>query len=255
MILIGLDAASDRRKFGYAIGRTNGVGAEIIESGCLQNGTIKRNNAIVEALALADGPALLAIDAPLGWPDGLRFGLHGHAAGQHFEVGKELTFRRRTEIVLRSDRYRASPLEVGADRIARAAHEALSVLNELRTVTRLPLPLVWTPGGNGVGVIEVYPAATLRAHGMPSKGYKLPEQIGVRRQIAAKIDWRLAGLNARCDGNADEFDACLCLLAALDFVNGECLAPPDEFKEVIAREGWIWVRENWREESKGKSER
>lgn len=44
--------------------------------------------------------------------------------------------------------------------------------------------------------------------------------------------------------NADVLDAILCMVAARDFLAGEC-APPDETHfDQIKREGWIWVRRN-----------
>jgi len=55
------------------------------------------------------------------------------------------------------------------------------------------------------------------------------------------LETRILGLLERVDGSADEFDACLCLAAALDFVNGVCVPPPPELEDIALREGWIWV--------------
>jgi predicted nuclease with RNAse H fold len=242
MILIGLDAASDRRKFGYAIGRSSGATTELLQSGCLEGGSVDGMGAI-KALTENSVPRLLAIDAPLGWPDGLRDGLKNHVAGQHIPASKHLTFRRQTDLRLRSKEHGAhQPLEVGADRIARAAHEALSVLKELRARSGLALPLLWQSRFDGAGVIEVYPAATLRASGLLSRGYKLVDQLAARKQISESLQSRLPDLASRCESSGDEFDACLCLLAGMDFANGFCSPPSDELKEAAIREGWIWVR-------------
>lgn len=245
--LIGLDAASDRRNFGYAIGTCRSGVGEVASAGCLASDahTCTGLDHVVEAIgtAIDRGSVLIAIDAPLGWPLALSTELHRHHAGESIGAPKEAMFRRATEVRLRRPEYgRHQPLEVAADRIARAAYEALKVLGELRDRTGLALPLAWSPAFTGAAVIEVYPAATLKAHALPSRGYKKPEQIAVRRDIAMRIADRFRALDAHCEASANAFDAALCVLAATDFLSGDC-EPPDEHNEAIARrEGWIWVR-------------
>ena len=81
-------------------------------------------------------------------------------------------FSRHTDRVVRA-RTGKRPLEVGADRIARAALRAVKVLGELRAETSLSLPLALTPGmPEEPSAIEVYPAATLLARGLASSGCK-----------------------------------------------------------------------------------
>ena len=183
-------------------------------------------------------------DPPLrGWPAGLGDSLGSHRAGERIDVAKHSMFRRATDRRLREAAYGGhQPLEVGADRIARAAHEALAVLGDLRQRTGLALPLVWEPGFDGIGVIEVYPAATLRAHGITSRGYKKPEQRAVRDEIASRCVPVMPTLATRCSQTSDEFDACLCLLAAADFLQFRCDPVPAALAQTARREGWIWVR-------------
>jgi len=57
--------------------------------------------------------------------------------------------------------------------LARTAHEALCLLEELRYETGRPIELAWSHElAPGIHAIEVYPAATLIAHGMTAHGYK-----------------------------------------------------------------------------------
>jgi len=107
-----------------------------------------------------------------------------------------------------------------------------------------PIPLLWSAAAQASGVIEVYPAATLNAHGVQSTGYKKPDQLSARRLIAAELEARVEGLGERCERSSDEFDACICLLSALDFLAGVCAPAPADQRAVVQREGWIWVRES-----------
>ena len=175
---------------------------------------------------IRSGTTLIAIDAPLGWPDGLRDALHEHRAGEVVAVPKDEMLRRLSDRRLRSAGL--SPLEVGADRIARAAHEAATLIAELRTLSAERLPLLWSCETGMSGVIEVYPAATLKRHGIESSGYKKPDATAQRFRIATACEARVTGVLDRVGASADEFDACLCLLAAADFMEGRCEPPPSK---------------------------
>lgn len=247
--VVGLDAASDPRKFGYATGYFRNGSVEVSSSGCL--GTVEgRRDKLCRVVdwILGIDPKyriLLAIDAPLGWPSALSDALKHHVAGKNLTASKETTFRRLTERNLRQAEFGGhAPLEVAADRIARAAHEALSVLDEIRTMTGLGFPLAWTPGFLGNAVIEVYPAASLKANGLPRSSYKKREQGEKRKEIAARLVNTVRGLDMLCEGSADIFDAGLCLLAAADFLSDKSRPPPECDFEIALREGWIWVKQS-----------
>jgi hypothetical protein len=241
--LVGLDAASARKNFGYALGHWVGSMVRIEEAGCLEDRTGRDGLARIAAFLARHASArrLLAIDAPLGWPAALSAGLARHRAGEAFAFDKQRMFRRETERRLREGG-RYAPLEVGADRIARAAHEALAVLAALRAASGMDLPLVWDAAFERGGVIEVYPAATLKAHRLPSRQYKV--SVPAREAIAARLQATMPQLHEYVGSKADVFDACICLLAAADFLGGACVAPPREVRDVVEREGWIWVREH-----------
>jgi Protein of unknown function (DUF429) len=184
---------------------------------------------------------LLAIDAPLGWPVALGKNLVGHWAGMALPVPADSLFHRQTDTDIEL-RLRKRPLEVGANLIARTAHAALSLLDELRNLTGEQIPLAWgTRNLPRVSAIEVYPAATLRAHGIAPGEYKKASQIEGRRGLLSRLGTRLALPKdvALLESSADAIDAVVCVAAGADFLLDRSLPPKDA--EAARREGWIWA--------------
>jgi hypothetical protein len=238
--VVGIDCAVDPRRVGLALGHWSAGRMEIRASagGADPPGLVPR---IVDWLAGARR-ALLALDAPLGWPTALGDSLAAHRAGARLAPPATALFRRAsdTDVHVRSGQL---PLEVGADRIARTAHAALALLDELRDATRRPLPLAWSPRWRGWAAIEVYPAATLRVHGLPHRAYKRADQVASRERILSGLA-RQADLACATEpllASADRLDAGLCLLAAADFLAGTCPPPRDRVR--ARKEGWIWLRD------------
>lgn len=237
--LIGVDCATDPAKVGLARGVfDDGLTLLEVRTGGRE---VELQETLRHWLASGEGPVLLAFDAPLGWPAPLGPALAGHRAGAPLPDPPNALFRRETDRFIQR-RLGKTPLDVGADRIARTAHAALSLLSWLGSPGTLPL--AWDPEAFGpVAVLEVYPAATLPRHGLPARSYKRPDQGAAREVI-------LRGLAARMQLPADQealrtqpdaLDAAICLLAAADFLRGEALPPED--RSLAEREGWIWVRD------------
>jgi len=237
--LIGIDCATDAKKTGVARGLladghvviyearvcTASESAADIVGGWLREGTERRT--------------LLAIDAPLGWPVDLSKALSDHRAGQNLSVEPNLMFRRATDRFVQVT-LKKTPLEVGADRIARTAHSALQLISDLRLRTGEHIPLAWSQDWSGVAAIEVYPAATLLAHGVAASGYKLRSDEPNREAIIRNLRARLT-LPEDCSAmseSADALDAAVCVLAGGDFVRGQAHPPVDMAR--AATEGWIW---------------
>ena len=240
--LIGIDCAVDRKKVGLARGR--------LHQGRLTVTEVRLGSNIEPLLAVSgwiEGPTLIALDAPLGWPAMLGDVLVRHAAGCRIEQDGNEMFMRHTDRVV-WDRTKKRPLEVGADRIARTAVSALCLLTDLRARTGIPIPLMWRPGDLdvNVGAIEVYPAVTLKARGLNEKGYKgngvthRKAREVLRTSLAREFDSLVKP--AAIVATDHSLDAVLCLLAAADFLRGEASPPPPEHRERARREGWIWVR-------------
>lgn len=240
MLLIGLDAASDFKKFGYSLGQYQAGRVTINRAGLVS--TTDEPNALIHVLAptLREvDNALIAIDAPLGWPAAMSLELSTHRAGEPLASEKNEMFRRATDRHVK-DLLNKTSLDVGADKIARAAHTALMALACLRAESGLAIPLAWNTEIRGVMAIEVYPAGTLRARGLPDSKYKKPEELKVRQEIALGLENEIAGLKQFIDGPSDVFDACLCMVAAKDFLEGVASTPTNF--ELALQEGWIWVR-------------
>jgi predicted nuclease with RNAse H fold len=242
MILVGLDAASQPENFGFAIGKLSQGQIEVSHVGVLRS-KIQLDaleEIIIPALLVAER-ALIAIDAPLGWPSKLASSLSDHRAGEKIDEEKSALFSRETDRIVASE-IGKKPLEIGAEKIARAAHSALEVLGRLRASTRMEIPLAWAPRFEGVTAIEVYPGATLKARGLEDSGYKKldEKERAVRRRIARTLNSEIPELGRLIDAKADMFDACLCLVAAKDFLEVDLLQPKDD--GLARREGWIWVR-------------
>lgn len=242
MLIIGLDAASQRSNFGYAVAWLGNGNLVIEEAGLLESEDDGEDRILSLGRRLAGASeALIAVDAPLGWPAEMGRVLAAHRAGFPIPLPKDQMFRRVTDRFV-AQTFGKTPLEVGADKIARASHEALRVLGQLRADSGKPIPLAWNPQVDEACVIEVYPAATLKARRLRDTGYKKTDQAEQREGIARALLGRMPDLNRYVGYRADVFDACLCALAAADFLHGETLAPSPEDMAAVRREGWIWVR-------------
>jgi predicted RNase H-like nuclease len=234
MRLVGLDCATAPRNTGLAVATLTPAGVEVHEArvGQTREGIV---DALVGWLGEADD-AVLALDAPLGWPAPMA-ALASHAAGDVVEVEPNAFFRRETDRVVQRT-IRKTPLDVGADRIARTAHVALSTLAAVRQ--RVPVGLGWTPGTvAGRQAIEVYPAATLIGRGLSPRGYKAADAHARRAEVMDALGIVLApDVRARAVATDHVLDAILCCVAAADYARGTVRSPEDS--ALARREGWIW---------------
>jgi predicted RNase H-like nuclease len=238
--IIGIDCATVDSKVGLAVGTADSNGC-VVERAAAWTKEVKVVETVAEWLDHTDR-ALIAFDAPLGWPRPLGRGLADHRAGRSFaETANEL-FRRETDGHVKKE-FGKQPLDVGADRIARTAVSALTLLEKIRRITNLPIPLAWKPDyKDRATAIEVYPAATLVACGLPAKNYKNKHQAAERRTISAGLErWmQLPAERNDMESNADVLDAAICVLAGFDFVTGKATPPIN--LDLAQHEGWIWVR-------------
>ena len=179
---------------------------------------------------------------PLGWPVGLGQDLRPHQAGAPIHLDANSMFRRLTDKAVKQSTGKL-PLDVGADRIARAALAALGLLEGLREATGLPIDLAWqSPLDAGIHAIEVYPGATLAAYGIDARGYKTRDGRVARLALLDFLGKHL-GLPPTAPSwraMTTALDAALCVLAGLDFLRGRAVTPDDLHTAV--KEGWIWVR-------------
>lgn len=240
LTIVGVDCATDPTKVGLALGTFSGAQTtlEQVRLGSRVDGPAE---IIVEWVQHRGTPVLLALDAPLGWPGPLAGVLANHYAGADLDAEAHDLFRRATDRFIKQ-RIGRQPLDVGADRIARTAHAALTLLGNLRQRLNEPIPLAWNSNILGTAAIEVYPAATLSAHEISALGYKQAQGIAARERVLRAVGARLK-LSVDLETmkqNADALDAGICVLAAHDFLTGQAFSPPEPRR--AEREGWIWVR-------------
>jgi predicted RNase H-like nuclease len=240
--LIGLDAAVQDGDFGYAIGEFNGADKPVKIRGA---GSLRDVNSALKSIVSAIDAAnkvLIAVDAPLGWPTRLRDALDKHVAGTLVSQHADDIFRRQTDKLVQKVVGNRS-FDVGADRIARTAHRALRFIQSLREMSAQSIDLAWSNSwAEKCALIEVYPAATLRSRRLPHRKYKNQEYREARTAIADGLKRLVPELDNYVSAQADIFDACLCLLAARDFLCDEAMRPTADMVETAALEGWIWVR-------------
>ena len=246
--IIGVDCATQPNKTGIAWGEMEG-GRLTIRN--LERGDRRRTPAVVlrEWLgAVSERPTLLALDAPLGWPVGMGAALHDHRAGHPIEIQPDDMFKRITDRCVKEWTGK-TPLEVGANLIARTAHSALSLLDRLRGATNEEIPLKWclTPW-TGIRAIEVYPALTLRALDIEGNGYKGTREehraarVSLVKRLKAHIDFSSDQGN-QMETSDDLVDAVVCVQAGFDFLRGRCVNPPKDILDTVRREGWIWFQQ------------
>ncbi|MBB6215067.1 putative RNase H-like nuclease [Anaerosolibacter carboniphilus] len=238
--IIGIDCAADHKKVGMSFGTYSKGYIELVKTEIASSkGSIA---SVVHKWIDDSSKVLIAIDAPLGWPLKMGQYLANHNAGDVLSINANDLFRRETDKFIKK-KLGKQPLDVGADKIARTAHSALTIINELRQLTGKSIRLAWNNEEiNDIAVIEVYPAATLDRYGITNLGYKKKEQKYIRQEMINQMK-RSMVISIDTDimeNNDDVLDSAVCLLAAKDFIEGNVYWPEDI--ELAKKEGWIWVR-------------
>ena len=241
VVIIGIDCATQDKNIGLALGKLSEGRLQVSKAiSSLRPGGVAST---LREWADPNLPTLLAIDAPLGWPQAMGATLLAHEAGKPIAVAPNLLFRRRTDVHIK-ERLSQQPLDVGADRIARTAHRALQLIGGLGTSLGQPIELAWDPLFHDIRAIEVYPAATLVAYKIPARSYKDEGGAEARNEILTRLCEHVTldgdELRAACLADADVLDAVVCVLAGADFIMGRAEAPQDE--DLARKEGWIWCR-------------
>jgi predicted nuclease with RNAse H fold len=227
--LLGIDCATIPQKTGLALGELRDGKVHIL---CCRTGTNSEPPAkIVTDWLHHHDKALIALDAPLGWPRALGTHLHVHSAGLPLQADPDQLFRRATDREI-EERLGKRPLEVGANLIARTAVAALKLLDQIRQATSRPIPLAWAPEEEEPWrAIEVYPAATRIGCGARDRGGSL-EGLDDLLDCSEVPNLR---------ESKDAVDAAVCALAAADFLCRRAIPPKPEDQETAYSEGWIWA--------------
>ncbi len=220
--VIGIDCSATKRNTGLA--RAEYRNGELRLLAVQRDNDGRKVAEILLAWLDASGPNLLALDAPLGWPATLGPLLADHKAGTPLIDEANQLFKRHTDREVQK-RLEIQPFSIGADRIARTAHSALTTIQ--RVAERVgPISLAWELADvRAAHVIEVYPSATRKVLG------------GTEAERRARL---LADSHLRAESQHEQ-DACTCLIAAQEFLNGRAVGPRPDEMALAEREGWIWV--------------
>lgn len=250
--IIGIDCATEPKKMGLALGDYLDGVVTVSEARTGGEGKDAPLAVIQHWIGKATGKVLLAIDAPLGWPIGMRTALMDHTAGAPIAVAPNEMFRRLTDIRMK-ERLGKTPLDVGADRIARTAHKALWILGELKKSIGEAIPLAWHSSDlPDLSAIEIYPAALLAEFDLDATLYKKPDADArgrlARNLLLERVQKRFESTLSitadkhRAFESADALDAILSVLAGARFLSGNAIEPSTDLERARARtEGWIWA--------------
>jgi len=206
-------------------------------------------------------PVMLCVDAPIGWPEAMGTALVTHRAGEPIEASADALFRRHTDHDIRR-RLGKTPLDIGADRIARAALATLRALDDIRTYLRVRggsrvLQVATTtaeclPRDGIVPVLESYPAGWFASEGIPTRGYRPPAAEDRRSELwaAAVAAQERGGRRLALDvpetaitARADDLDAVVAAFNGIDALTGRCPGPHEGLRTAVEREGWIWCKD------------
>lgn len=167
--ILGIDCATKLNKTGFSLGVYENGQLKVLEA------LIRNENELKELVSKWFNPNqvnLIAIDAPLGWPEKMALNLGDHSAGKYLEIDPNQMFRRETDRFV-NKMTKKQPFDVGADKIARTTLAALKLIHKISCFIGRPIPLAWDPKNiPQVSVIEVYPTLTLKQHNIRSQGYK-----------------------------------------------------------------------------------
>jgi predicted nuclease with RNAse H fold len=234
VITVGVDLAAEPRKTAACCIDWATGGTELFPSGVT-------DSLIVE---LAGPATVVGLDVPLGWPQEFVRVIAAHEAGAPWAAAPAGTIAGRERL-----RFRTTDLH-----LRRRGHRPLSVSTELIGVVALRgahLQHLMTLAGmtvdrSGVSgrVVEVYPAAALRAWGLPSSGYKGLPNTAARLELVERLLAECGDLRPAVDvqvlGASDHaLDAFLCAVISAAARSG-LTEPPGEADVLAARmEGWI----------------
>jgi hypothetical protein len=174
----------------------------------------------------------------MGYPENFGEALVKHQAGN--EISLNDFPQRYTDIEIRN-RYTITPLDIAANLISRTT---FSILRRVSSLKRFQL--VWNNNFEKFGMIEVYPKATLIANFEKKDIEKYKGNKDVNKQKRKEIFNQLKQKYPLSDcifpESEHDFDALICCLAGLDFLQEKCFSYDKTKTKTVEKEGWIWVK-------------
>jgi predicted nuclease with RNAse H fold len=200
-------------------------------------------------LELGASATAIGVDCPLGWPAAFVDAVSAHHRHDPWpaDANRRPLTHRLTDHELRA-RGQGNPMSVSADLLGHVAMRCAWLQREW-SARRGGEP-AWRDGSTWL--MEVYPAASLRAWGLPSRGYKVrrgadAEPLALRHQIldavvAALGDrLELGEVRERCLDSDHLLDALIAALTVLVVRAGGTTWPLPEQRSIAQAEGWIHV--------------
>jgi predicted nuclease with RNAse H fold len=236
MLTVGVDLAAEPKgtavaQIAWAVGR-----AQLTE---LLLGAIDQ-----DIVRLARVSQKIGIDCALGWPAPFTEFLQNHSSQSHeltddfgsSDWRRNLSYRT-TDRVVRELTGRW-PLSVATDRLG------VTALRCAGLVARLAEAAVDVDRSGCGGLVEVYPAASLKIWGFDTAGYR--ESADIRSLLVAELERRanwldLGGFNELMIQSCDAFDAVIASLATRAAAVGKSSAPTAEQLSIARIEGWIAI--------------
>lgn len=231
---VGVDLAAQDKKTGLAVLRWRPGSVTLVH--------VQVQAANDDILLRGRQAQVVGIDCPLGWPTPFtdlllaqRRGSVDPSVGHSIEARRSLAFRRTDfDVHARTGRW---PLSVSADLIGYPAMRAAGLMASLAATGK-----VLRRSGIDSAVAEVYPAASLSAWGLASRGYKADPQLrsGLIAELLHHAPWLdLSDGVALCRSSDDAFDAVVAALVAGAVVLGRTSGPPAVDVAIADEEGWI----------------
>ena len=194
---------------------------------------------IVEASSSADK---IGIDCALGWPNKfvdfvVNHRTFNHAVNNEFGAmgwRKDLSYRE-TDRRVREVTGRW-PLSVATDRLGVTALRCAGLMERLGTAG-----VDVDRAGLG-GVVEVYPAGSLKIWGFDTAGYRASadSRSTLLDAISSKASWiDFSEFREMMVNSCDAFDAVIASLAARAAAIGSATLPPEHDRAIARVEGWI----------------
>jgi hypothetical protein len=236
---VGVDLAAAPERTGLAV---------LVED--LARGTLRVERAvigagddeIVDSISAGDRSG---VDVPFGWPDSFVRFVGEHHEGLLTPVADTGPLWRRGLALRATDRAvreltGLNPLSVSTDRIAYPALRWANLAARLRASGHAV-----QPDGGGLAC-EVYPAAALRAWGLPHRAYKKDAHREAREALVDALEGLIPWLDTNghreaCLAHDDVLDAVLSALVAREAHLDRTHRPPAELLGSARREGWIHV--------------
>ncbi len=190
---------------------------------------------VVRAVTTA---GVTGVDCPLGWPRAFSDLVAAHRSGADVGAPTSGVLANRVTDLRVAATLGVRPLSVSADRIAYVAFRWARIESRLRAAG-----VAVSRDGRGP-VAEVYPAAALKAWGLPYRGYKgvtgAVPRADVVDGLRAAAPWLDLGPYEDLSRASDHvLDAVVCALIARSVALGRSGGPPPELADAAAEEGWI----------------